>query len=42
LAKGNIGTGKRKKPYPPSFNNKLAKITDPTVGASTWASGNQR
>jgi len=28
-------------PYPPIFNNIPAKITDPTVGASTCASGNQ-
>ena len=32
---------KRSKPYPPNFNNKLAKITEPIVGASTCASGNQ-
>jgi hypothetical protein len=26
-------------PYVPSFNNTPAKITEPAVGASTWASG---
>jgi len=30
---------KRKKPYPPNFNRILAKIIEPTVGASTCASG---
>ena len=29
-------------PYPPSFNNKPARIIDPATGASTWALGNQR
>ena len=28
-------------PYPAIFNNTPAKITDPAVGASTCASGNQ-
>ena len=28
-------------PYVPNFNNTPAKITDPAVGASTCASGNQ-
>ena len=31
----------RKIPYPPNFNKIPANITDPTLGASTWASGNQ-
>lgn len=30
-----------KKPKTPSFNSIPAKITEPTVGASTCASGNQ-
>ena len=29
------------KPYPAIFKSMAAKITDPAVGASTWASGNQ-
>jgi alkaline phosphatase len=41
LAKGNKGIINRKIPYVPSFNNTPAKITDPAVGASTCASGNQ-
>lgn len=28
-------------PKVPIFNNRPAKIIDPGVGASTWASGNQ-
>jgi hypothetical protein len=27
--------------YKPNFNIRPAKITDPVVGDSTWASGNQ-
>ena len=41
LASGNIPTEKRIKPYPPIFNNTPANITEPAVGASTCASGNQ-
>src|SRR5262249_325723 len=40
-ASGNIGSEKRKKPYPPIFRRIAARITDPAVGASTWASGSQ-
>ena len=29
------------KPYPAIFNKIAASKTDPAVGASTWASGNQ-
>jgi len=36
-----MGSVKRKKPYAPSLSNKLAKRTEPMVGASTCASGNQ-
>src|SRR3954469_4663237 len=38
---GNIGSEKRMKPYPPSFRSTPARITEPAVGAWTWASGNQ-
>src|SRR5260221_12808715 len=41
LACGNIGSEKRRKPYPPIFNRMPARITEPAVGASTWASGSQ-
>ena len=41
VASVKTGKTKRKKPYPPNFNNKPAKITEPIVGASTCASGNQ-
>src|SRR5262249_42265304 len=40
-ASGNIGSEKRKKPYPPIFRRIAARITEPAVGASTWASGSQ-
>src|SRR5204863_7140707 len=40
LALANIGTEKRRKPYPPIFSRMPARITEPAVGASTWASGN--
>lgn len=33
--KGNI----RNKPTPPNLSSKAARITDPNVGASTWAIG---
>src|ERR1700722_17519358 len=38
---GNIGSEKRRKPYPPIFSRMPARITEPAVGASTWASGSQ-
>src|SRR5580658_10528954 len=41
LAAGNIGSEKRRKPYPPIFKRIPASITEPAVGASTWASGSQ-
>src|SRR3954449_13166209 len=40
-ASGNIGSEKRKNPYPPIFNRIAARITEPAVGASTCASGSQ-
>ena len=40
VASGSIPKEKRIKPYPPIFKSTPAKITDPAVGASTWASGN--
>src|SRR5271154_6420717 len=40
-AAGNIGSEKRRKPYPPIFKRMPARITEPAVGASTWASGSQ-
>ena len=42
FASGQIGIKKRKIPYKPNFNNNAAKIIDPLVGASTWASGNHK
>src|SRR6201989_1280787 len=41
LALGNMGSEKRRKPYPPIFKRMPARITEPAVGASTWASGSQ-
>src|SRR6478672_1990492 len=38
---GNIGSEKRRKPYPPIFSRIAARITEPAVGASTCASGSQ-
>src|SRR5262245_18231904 len=38
-ASGNIGSEKRRKRYQPIFKWIAAKITEPAVGASTWASG---
>src|SRR5690625_252654 len=38
-ASGNVGNIKRKKPYVPIFSKIPAKIIEPPVGASTWASG---
>src|SRR5438445_13030891 len=40
-AMGNIGSEKRRKPYPPILSRIAARITEPAVGASTWASGSQ-
>ena len=40
-AVGNKHSEKRIKPYPPNFNKIPAKITEPAVGASQCASGNQ-
>src|SRR3954454_11902127 len=40
-ASGSIGTEKRRNPYAPIFSSTPARITDPAVGASTCASGNQ-
>src|ERR1700685_355377 len=40
-ASGNIGSENRTKPYPPIFKSTPARITEPAVGASTWASGSQ-
>ena len=39
-ASGNNGSENLKKPYPPNFKRMPDKITEPSVGASTWASGN--
>src|SRR5687768_17662052 len=41
MASGNIGSEKRTKPYVPIFRRMAARITDPAVGASVWASGSQ-
>src|SRR4030095_12461965 len=38
-APGNSGRANRMKPYAPSFSMIAARITEPAVGASTWASG---
>jgi hypothetical protein len=38
---GNRGNENLISPYVPNFSKRTAKITDPNVGASTWASGNQ-
>ena len=40
-ASGRIDKLNLIKPYPPSFKRFPDKITDPSVGASTWASGYQ-
>ncbi len=45
-AKNSDASGKKPienliKPYPAIFNRTPASITDPAVGASTWASGSQ-
>ena len=41
LASGVIGRLKRTNPYPPIFSSTAARMTEPPVGASTCASGNQ-
>src|SRR5271154_6251821 len=41
VALGNMGSEKRRKPYPPIFSRIPARTPDPAVGASTWASGSQ-
>src|ERR1700754_273028 len=41
VAAGNIGSEKRRNPYPPIWRRMAARITEPAVGASTWASGSQ-
>src|SRR3974377_50533 len=38
---GKNGSEKRRKPYVPIFSRTPARITEPAVGASTWASGSQ-
>ena len=38
---GSMGKENLKNPYPPIFNSTPANKTEPAVGASTWASGNQ-
>src|SRR5438477_12847824 len=38
---GSSGSEKRRNPYVPIFRRTLARITEPAVGASTWASGSQ-
>src|SRR5256885_6681839 len=40
-ASGRIGMAMRIKPYVPNFSRMAARITEPTVGASVWASGSQ-
>ena len=40
-ASGNSGSAKRRNPYVPILSSTAARMTDPPVGASTWASGNQ-
>src|SRR6185436_16292049 len=41
VALGKIGRLNRRNPYVPIFRSTAARITEPAVGASTWASGNQ-
>src|SRR5262249_24897876 len=41
LASGNIGSEKRKKPYPPILRRIAASTTEPAVGASTCAAGSK-
>src|SRR5204862_406389 len=40
-ASGRIGSATRTNPYVPNFSRMAARITEPTVGASVWASGSQ-
>ena len=40
-ALGSSGSENRMNPYVPIFSSTLARITEPAVGASTWASGSQ-
>src|SRR5512143_215646 len=40
-ADGKSGMAKRMNPYAPSFSMIAARITEPAVGAWTWASGSQ-
>src|SRR5580658_625261 len=39
--RGKNGSEKRTKPYVPIFKRTPARMTEPAVGASTWASGSQ-
>src|SRR6185436_3176832 len=39
VASGRIGRLKRMNPYVPIFRRTAARITEPAVGASVWASG---
>ena len=41
MASGIIGRENLRNPYVPIFRRTAARITDPAVGASTWASGSQ-
>src|SRR5713226_3726258 len=41
ITSGKNGIEKRIKPYVPIFSRTPARITEPAVGASTWASGSQ-
>src|SRR5712671_3797186 len=41
VASGRIGSENRRKPYVPIFSMTAARITEPAVGASVWASGSQ-
>jgi hypothetical protein len=38
---GKRGKANRTNPYVPIFRSTPARITEPAVGASTWASGSQ-
>src|SRR6202046_2373268 len=40
-AEGQIASEKRRHTRPPIFKRIAARITEPAVGASTWASGSQ-
>ena len=41
MASGKIGRLNRMNPYVPIFRRTAARMTDPAVGASVWASGSQ-